>query len=88
MLRVLTGLVTAALIAAFGWLLRAIPRQVLASVLREQYYATVRIVHAVAAVAAGAWVTVFPGPVAMVPVGGILAISGLVLFRVGLYIGR
>jgi tetratricopeptide (TPR) repeat protein len=87
-LRMLAGLVTAGLIAVFGWLLRAIPRQVLVSVLREQFYATLRIAHAVVAVAAGVWVTIFPGPVAMVPVGGILAISGLILFRVGLYIGR
>jgi hypothetical protein len=87
-LRVLAGLVTAGLIAVFVWLLRTIPRQVMVSVLRQQYYATVRIVHALVAVAAGVWVTIFPGPVAMVPVGGILVISGLILFRVGLYIGR
>jgi tetratricopeptide (TPR) repeat protein len=87
-LRVLAGLVTAGLIAVFVWLLRTIPREVLVSVLRQQYYATLRIVHALVAVAAGVWVTIFPGPVAIVPVGGILAISGLILFRVGLYIGR
>jgi len=68
-LRVLAGLVTAGLIAVFVWLLHIIPRQVSVSVLREQYYATLRIVHALVAVAAGVWVTIFPGPVAMVPVG-------------------
>jgi hypothetical protein len=40
------------------------------------------------AVAAGAWITVFPGPAAMAAVGGILAISGLIVSQLGLYIGR
>jgi hypothetical protein len=48
----------------------------------------VRIVHALVAVAAGAWITIFPGPEAMVPVGAMLAISGLILVRVGLFIGK
>jgi len=87
-LRVVIALITVALIAVLGWLRRAIPRQVLASVLRKQYFVAVRIAHAVAAVAAGAWITVFPGPLAMVPVGTILVIGALILFRVGLYIGR
>ncbi len=87
-LRVLAGLVTVALIAVFVWLLRAIPRAVLVSVLRQQFYVTLRIIHATTAVAAGVWVTIFPGPVALVAVGGMLVLSGLVLFRVGLFIGR
>jgi Flp pilus assembly protein TadD len=87
-LRVIVGLVTATLIAVLGRLYRALPRHVLASVLREQHFAALRIIHALVAVAAGAWVTVFPGPAAMVPVGATLVISALILFRVGLFIGR
>ena len=86
--RVLAGLATAALIAVLLWLVRAVPRQVMVSVLRQQFYATVRLVHAVATVTVGAWITIYPGPVALVPVGALLGISGLLLFRVGLYIGR
>jgi Flp pilus assembly protein TadD len=87
-LRVLAGLVTAVLIAVLGRLYRAVPRHVLASVLREQSFVALRIVHALVAVAAGAWITIFPGPAAMIPVGAMLAISSLILFRVGLFIGR
>lgn len=87
-LRVLVGLLTATLIAGIRWLLRAIPRQVLVSVLREQYFFAVRLAHAVAAVAAGAWVTVCPWPAAMIAVGGLLAVSALVLIRIGLFIGK
>jgi Flp pilus assembly protein TadD len=87
-LRVIAGLVTAALIAVLGRLYRAIPRHVLRSVLREQSFVAVRIVHALVAVAAGAWITIFPGPAAMIPVGAMLAISSLILFRVGLFIGK
>jgi Tfp pilus assembly protein PilF len=87
-LRVIAGLVTAILIAVLGRLYRTIPREVLASVLREQGFVAVRLVHALAAVAAGAWITIFPGPVAMVPVGAMLAISALILIRVGLFIGK
>jgi hypothetical protein len=87
-LRVIAGLVTAILSAVLGRFYRAIPREVLASVLREQNFVAVRIVHALVAVAAGAWITIFPGPVAMVPVGAMLVISALILVRVGLFIGR
>jgi Tfp pilus assembly protein PilF len=87
-LRVMAGLVTVILIAVLGRLYRAIPREVLASVLRQQRFVGVRLVHALVAVAAGVWVTIFPGPEAMVAVGAMLVISGLVLIRVGLFIGR
>jgi Tfp pilus assembly protein PilF len=87
-LRVIAGLVTAALIAVLGRLYRAIPRHVLGSVLREQSFVALRIVHALVAVAAGAWITIFPGPAAMIPVGAMLAISSLILLRVGLFMGK
>jgi Flp pilus assembly protein TadD len=87
-LRVTAGLVTATLIAVLGRLYRTIPREVLASVLREQGFVALRLVHALVAVAAGAWITIFPGPVAMVGVGAMLAISALILIRVGLFVGR
>jgi Tfp pilus assembly protein PilF len=87
-LRVIAGLVTAALIAVLGRFYRTIPRGVLASVLREQGFVAVRLVHALVAVAAGVWITIFPGPAAMAGVGVMLAISALILIRVGLFIGR
>ncbi len=87
-LRVFAALVTAGLIAVLAWLLRTIPRPVLASVLHKQTFAALRIAHALVAVVAGAWISVFPGPVAIVPVGGILVITGFILFRVGLFTGR
>jgi Flp pilus assembly protein TadD len=88
MLRVIAGLVTATLIAVLGRLHRAIPRQVLASVLRERSFVALRIVHALVAVAAGVWITIFPGPAAMIPVGAMLLISALILSRVGLFVGE
>jgi Flp pilus assembly protein TadD len=87
-LRVTAALVTAILIAVLGRLYRAIPREVLASVLREQGFVAVRLVHALVAVAAGAWITIYPGPAAMLAIGGMLVISGLILIRVGLFIGK
>jgi Flp pilus assembly protein TadD len=87
-LRVVVGLLTAALIAVLRWSLRAIPRQILISVLRDQHFVTLRIAHAVIAVAAGAWVTIVPRPEAMVAVGGLLAVSALVIIRIGLIIGK
>jgi Flp pilus assembly protein TadD len=87
-IRVTAGLVTAALIAVLVRLGRTIPRPVLKSVLREQLFVTLRLAHAVVAVVAGAWVTVFPGPVPMVAVGGMLTLGGLILFRIGAFIGR
>lgn len=87
-LRVLAAVITAVLIAVLARLGRAIPRQVLRSVLREQLFVTLRLVHALAASVAGCWVTVFPGPPALLAVGVMLALGGLVLFRIGLFIGR
>nr|WP_318546573.1 tetratricopeptide repeat protein [Mycobacterium lepraemurium] len=87
-LRVLVGLLTLALIAVLHWLLRAIPRQVLASVLRGQPFLAVRVAHAMAAVAAGVWVTVCPWPAGMIAIGGFLAIGALVIIRIGLSIGK
>ncbi len=88
LLRVIVGLLTAALIAVLRWLGRALPRQVLIAVLREQFFVTLRIVHAAVAVVAGAWVTVIPRPEAMVAVGSILGISALVIIRIGAFIGK
>lgn len=87
-LRVLVGLLTGALTAVLCWLLRTIPRQVLVSVLREQYFVALRLAHAVATVAAGAWVTVFPWPAAMIAIGGLLAVSAVVVIRIGLFIRK
>lgn len=86
--RVVVGLVTAALIAVLWWLLRAIPRGVLLSVLRKQHFSAVRAIHALVAIAAGAWVTVYPGPPAMIAVGGLLAVIALIIIRIGLFIGK
>ncbi|OBK44363.1 tetratricopeptide repeat protein [Mycobacterium sp. 1081908.1] len=86
-IRVLAGLVAAALVAVLVRLGRAIPRPVLVSVLRQQFFVALRIAHSLLAVAAGTWIAVWPGPVGMVGVGGMLTISGLILFRVGSFIG-
>lgn len=86
--RVVVGLVTAALIAVLWWLLRAIPRGVLLSVLRKQHFSAARAIHALVAIAAGAWVTVYPGPPAMIAVGGLLAVIALIIIRIGLFIGK
>ncbi|OBG60438.1 MULTISPECIES: tetratricopeptide repeat protein [unclassified Mycobacterium] len=86
--RVAVGLLTAAMIAVLWWLVRAIPRGVLLSVLRKQRFSAARAIHALVAIAAGAWVTVYPGPPAMIAVGGLLAVGALVIIRIGLLIGK
>lgn len=87
-LRVLVGLLTVALIAFLYWLRRQLPRRVLVSVLREQRFAALRIAHAVAAAAFGAWVTAIPWPAPLVDGGVLLAIGALVITRIGFWIGK
>jgi Flp pilus assembly protein TadD len=87
-LRVVTGLVTAALVFILGRLLHAIPRAVLVSVLRDRGFVVARLVHAVLVMGLGAWVTAFDGLAWTVAVAGILTITGLILARVGLTLGR
>lgn len=86
--RVVVGLLSAVLVAVLWWLIRAIPRYVLVSVLREQHFVGLRLAHAVAAVAAGTWVTVCPWPAGMAGVGGLLAVSAVIIIRIGLFIGK
>ncbi|MEZ0350990.1 tetratricopeptide repeat protein [Mycobacterium sp. pR1184] len=86
-LRVVLGLLTAVLVGVLGWLIRTIPHRLLRSVLRGQYLSNMRLGHAVLAAAAGAWTTVWP-VTAGVAVGGILTLTGLLFFRMGLYSGR
>jgi tetratricopeptide (TPR) repeat protein len=88
MLRVATGLLTAVLIIILGRLLRAIPRRVLASVLRERGFVVARLVHALLVIGLGFFVTVFGGLSWTIAASGILWIAGLILARVGLTIGR
>ncbi|MBY0387641.1 MAG: tetratricopeptide repeat protein [Mycobacterium pseudokansasii] len=83
-LRLLAGLLTTALIVVFVWVLRSVPRQVLSSVLRQHRLVSLRVLHALLAVLAGAWATIFAWPVGILPVCGLLVFSGLILFRVGL----
>lgn len=85
-LRVLTGLLIAVLTGVFIWLLRAIPRRVLTSVLREHGLVALRVVHGVLALVVGACATIFAGPDGIIAVFGLLLVGGLVLVRVGLYI--
>lgn len=87
-LRVATGVLTAALIVILGRLLYAIPRTVLVSVLRERGFVVARLVHAVLVIGLGAFVTAFGGLIWTIAASGILWIVGLVLTRVGLTIGR
>lgn len=86
-LRVVTGLITAALTAILGWLLRTVPRRVLASALRDRPFVTARVVHALLGVGAGTWATIFGGSPWMIVAGGMLIAGGLLLVRVGLFIG-
>ncbi len=86
-LRSLTGLVTVALIAILGWLVRAVPRRVLISVLRDRGFVAVRFLHALLAVGLGMGVTIFGGPAWTIPAGLSLIAVGVILFRVGLTIG-
>ena len=86
-LRVMTGLLTTLLIGILGWLLRAIPRRILASALRDRVVVAARIVHALMAVGVGGWATVFGAAAWMTPVGVLLIISGVIVVRVGLITG-
>ena len=84
MLRVLTGVGVLVLIANFGWLARVIPRQTLVSAVRGRASVVVRLWHAVCAVVVGACAVAFNGPVWTVPAGVSVAISGLIIVRIGL----
>lgn len=86
--RVGVGLLSGVLIAVLWWLLRAIPRRVFVAVLREQHFFALRLAHAGMAVIAGAWVTFCPWPAGWIAVGGLLAVSALVIIRIGLFIGK
>jgi Flp pilus assembly protein TadD len=86
-LRIVIGLVTAALIAILGWLLRAIPRRVLVSIFRDRGFIAARLVHALLAAALGSVVAVFGGPSWAIPSGVVLIFLGLILVRAGLTIG-
>ncbi|BBY22000.1 tetratricopeptide repeat protein [Mycobacterium stomatepiae] len=87
-LRVATGVVTAALVFILGRLLYAIPRTVLVSVLRERAFVVARLVHALLVISLGGWVSAFGGSAWTIAAAGILTIAGLILARVGLTIGR
>jgi Flp pilus assembly protein TadD len=87
-LRVGVGLVTAALIAVLGWLLRAMPRRVLASVLRERGFVAARLVHALLTACLGAVVTILGGPAWTIPAAVGLLIAGVLLTRAGLFVGK
>jgi tetratricopeptide (TPR) repeat protein len=86
MIRILAGLIVAIMVAYLGWLLRATRRRVLASALKDRPFVAVRIVHALVAVAAGAWVAIFGGAPWTIPVGVLLIVSGVILVRVGLLV--
>ncbi|WP_156689014.1 tetratricopeptide repeat protein [Mycobacterium sp. Marseille-P9652] len=87
-LRGICGVLTAAIAVVLAWIARTIPRNVLASVLRQRYFAAVRLLHAVTAVVAGLWVVVYPGPQPLVAIGVVLAVSGFIVFRLGLFTGK
>ncbi|GLE51729.1 tetratricopeptide repeat protein [Mycobacterium montefiorense] len=87
-LRVVTGLVSAALIVILGRLLHTIPRSVLSSVLRQRGFVVARLGHALLVIGLGAWVTAFGGSTWTIAAAGILTIIGLILARVGLTLDR
>lgn len=72
------------LIVGFIWMLRSAPRRVLASALREQRLTYLRVLHALLAVLVGAIATILAWPAGIIPVCGLLILSGLLLFWVGL----
>jgi tetratricopeptide (TPR) repeat protein len=86
--RLITGLLTAALIAILGWLLQAIPRRLLASVLRARHFLAARLGYALLGVALGAGVTVFGGPAWTMAAGQLLIIGAVFLMWAGLTIGN
>ncbi|OBA59516.1 hypothetical protein A5647_17940 [Mycobacterium sp. 1100029.7] len=87
-LRVATGVVTVVLIVLLGRLLRAIPRRVLVSVLRERGFVVARLIHAMLVIGLGVFVTAFGGLTWTIAAAGILLVAGLILARVGLTLGR
>jgi tetratricopeptide (TPR) repeat protein len=87
-LRVVTGVLTAALISILGRVLHAIPRSVLVSVLRERGFVVARLVHALLVIGLGVCVTAFGGLTWATAVAVMLTIAGLILTRVGLTLGR
>jgi Flp pilus assembly protein TadD len=80
--RVLTGLITAALIAALCRSLLSVPRRILTSVMRKRPGIGFRIVHVVVAAGIGSWITVFGRPDWFASVGLILAVYSLFLIKV------
>jgi tetratricopeptide (TPR) repeat protein len=86
--RVITGLLTVALIGVLVRMLRGIPRPQRASVLRNRRFIVFRILHASLAVIVGTWATIFPAPVALIALGGLFLICGSIAIRVFLSIQR
>lgn len=84
MLRVLTVMGILVLVGNFIWLLRVVPRRTLFSALRSRATVVVRFVHAALAVAIGICAVVLDGAVWTVPAGIFVAISGLIIVRIGL----
>lgn len=80
--RVVTGLITAALVAALCRSLLSVPRRILTSVMRKRPGIGFRIAHAVLSAGIGAWITAFGGPAVFASVGLILAIYSLFLIKV------
>lgn len=86
-LRVLSGLVAAALIVHLVRMFRSVPRRVLNSVVRDRGFVAARLMHALLTAGLGTGVTVFGGAAWTIPAGVIVTIFGLILVRVGLLTG-
>lgn len=84
MLRVVTVGVVLWLVGNFVWLLRAVPGRTLLSALRGRVSVVIRLVHAVLAMTAGVCAVAFDGPPWVVVAGVVVAVSGLIIVRLGL----
>lgn len=84
MLRVVTVMGVVVLIGNFAWLFRVVPRRTLVSAARGRAGVVARIVHAALAATVGACAVAFDGPAWTIPAGVLVAISGLIIVRIGL----
>jgi tetratricopeptide (TPR) repeat protein len=80
--RVVVGVVTAGLIVALWRMQRVVPRRVLKASVRRRPSLVIRIVHLMAGVGLGLWVTVLGAPPLAIPAGFGIAVFSLFLIKV------
>jgi tetratricopeptide (TPR) repeat protein len=80
--RIVVGLITAALIVALWRVHGMVPRHVFKGAVRRRPSLVIRVVHAVAGVGCGLWVTAIGVPACSIAAGFALAVVGLFLVKV------